>query len=82
MNFGAPVWFWALLVIPILIALFVRSEQQAARRLRDFVSERLLPNLARTVDRRRRNVRFAVQLLGILARDYGPGSTALGLYLR
>jgi Ca-activated chloride channel family protein len=66
MNFGAPGWFWALLVIPILIVLFVRSEQQAARRLRDFVSERLLPSLARTVDRRRRNVRFGIQLLGIL----------------
>jgi Ca-activated chloride channel family protein len=65
MTFGAPQWFWALLVIPFLIALFARAERRAALRLREFVSERLLPNLARTVDRRRRNLRFALVLLGL-----------------
>ena len=65
MTFGAPQWFWALLIIPFLVALFVRAERRAALRLREFVSERLLPNLARTVDRRRRNVRFALVLLGL-----------------
>ena len=65
MTFGAPNWFWVLLVIPLLVALFVRAEQRAALRLREFVSERLLPNLARTVDRRRRSVRLALVLLGL-----------------
>ncbi|MEY2490123.1 MAG: Ca-activated chloride channel [Verrucomicrobiota bacterium] len=65
MTFGAPYWFWALLIIPFLVALFVRAEQRAALRLREFVSERLLPSLARTVDRRRRSVRFALVLLGL-----------------
>jgi Ca-activated chloride channel family protein len=65
MNFGAPGWFWGLLVIPLLVALFVRAETRAAARLREFVSERLLPNLARTVDRRRRKLRFALTLLGV-----------------
>src|SRR5215831_5764671 len=63
MTFGVPQWFWALLIIPILFSLFVRGERQAGVRLRQFVSDRLLPNLARTVDRRRRNVRFALALM-------------------
>src|SRR6185503_13251718 len=57
-------WLWALLIIPFLVALFVRAERQASLRLRQFVSERLLPDLARTVDRRRRLVRLAFVLLG------------------
>jgi Ca-activated chloride channel family protein len=65
MTFGAPNWFWALLIFPFLVVLFVRAEQRATLRLREFVSERLLPNLARTVDRRRRSVRLALVLLGL-----------------
>jgi Ca-activated chloride channel homolog len=65
MTLGAPQWFWALLIIPFLVLLFVRAERQATLRLREFVSERLLPNLARTVDRRRRSLRFALVLLGL-----------------
>jgi Ca-activated chloride channel family protein len=64
MNFGAPFWFWALLAVPLLAVLFARAERRAALRLREFVSERLLPNLARTVDWRRRKLRFALVLLG------------------
>lgn len=65
MSFGATQWFWALLIIPFLVVLFVRAERRATLRLREFVSERLLPNLARTVDRRRRSLRFALVLLGL-----------------
>jgi len=65
MTFGASQWFLALLIIPFLVAIFVRAEGRAAMRLRKFVSERLLPDLARTVDRRRRNVRFALIFLGL-----------------
>ena len=65
MNFGAPAWFWALGLIPVAALLFIRAERRSAARLREFVSERLLPNLARTVDRRRRKVRFALTLLGM-----------------
>lgn len=64
-TFGAPDWFWALLAIPIAVLLFVRAEKRAALRLREFVSERLLPALARTVDRRRRKLRFGLTLLGV-----------------
>ena len=65
MTFGAAAWLWALLMIPFLVVLFVRAERGATLRLREFVSERLLPNLARTVDRRRRSLRFALVLLGL-----------------
>lgn len=65
MTFGTPLWFWALLSIPILGVLFARAERRAVLRLREFVSERLLPNLARAVDRRRRITRFVLVLCGL-----------------
>src|SRR6476660_7781574 len=65
MSFGAPDWLWALLLIPLLIALFVRSEHRGLKRLQQFVSARLLPQLAATVNRRRRIVRFGLLLLGL-----------------
>jgi Ca-activated chloride channel homolog len=65
MSFGAPQWLWGLLLIPLLIALFIRSEQRGLKRLQEFVSTRLLPQLAGTVNRPRRITRFALQLLGL-----------------
>jgi len=65
MTFGALQWLWGLLLIPLLIALFIRSEQRGLKRLQDFVSARLLPQLAGTVNRPRRILRFALQLLGL-----------------
>jgi Ca-activated chloride channel family protein len=65
MTFGAPHWLWALLLIPLLIALFIRAEHRGLRRLQEFVSARLLPQLAGTVNRPRRILRFALVLLGL-----------------
>ncbi|HXM75039.1 MAG TPA: VWA domain-containing protein, partial [Chthoniobacterales bacterium] len=65
MSFGTPEWFWALLALPVLALLFVRAEICGARRLRAFVSARLLPQLAGTVNRFRRVFRFGLQLLGL-----------------
>jgi Ca-activated chloride channel homolog len=65
MTFGAPQWLWGLLLIPLLIGLFIRSEQRGLKRLQEFVSARLLPQLAGTVNRLRRILRFAMQLLGL-----------------
>ena len=65
MTFGAPVWFWALLAIPLLALLFARAEQRAVLRLREFVSARLLPQLSTTVNRARRLVRFGFLMLGL-----------------
>ena len=65
MSFGAPEWLWGLLVIPLSIALFVRAENRGLKRLQQFVSARLLPQLAGTVNRPRRIIRFGLQLLGL-----------------
>lgn len=65
MNFGAPEWFWALLLIPLLAFLFLRAEQRRDRRLREFVSPRLLPELAGTVNRFRRALKFLLLLLAL-----------------
>src|SRR2546426_5023235 len=65
MSFGAPEWLWGLLLIPILMTFFIRAERLGLRRLQEFVSARLLPQLAGTVNRPRRVVRFALQLLGL-----------------
>src|ERR1700736_2521270 len=64
MSFGAPQWFWGLLLIPVLVAFFVYAERRGAKRLQEFASARLLPQLAGTVNRFRRVLRFALLLLG------------------
>jgi len=65
MSFGALEWFWGFLLIPVLIALFIRAEHRGLGRLQEFVSARLLPQLAGTVNRPRRVLRFGLQLLGL-----------------
>src|SRR6266516_240884 len=65
MSFGAPVWLWGLLLVPLLIALFLRAENRGLDRLQQFVSARLLSQLAGTVNRPRRIMRFGLQLLGL-----------------
>src|SRR5262249_24841692 len=65
MTFGAPEWLWGLLLVPLLVALFLHAENRGLKRLQQFVSARLLPQLAGTVNRPRRITRFALQLLGL-----------------
>src|SRR5437764_798797 len=65
MNFGAPQWFWALAVLPLLIGLYIRAERRSALQLREFVSLRLLSQLAGNVDRMRRAIRFGFILLSL-----------------
>src|SRR2546430_16506063 len=65
MNFGAPNWLWALAFLPLLVLLYVRAERRSAIKLREFVSPRLLPQLAGNVNRVRRAIRFAFVLFAI-----------------
>src|SRR5438046_10753396 len=65
MNFGAPTWLWALSILPLLVLLYARAERRSAIKLREFVSPRLLPQLAGNVDRVRRAIRFALVLLAL-----------------
>ena len=66
MSFGAPLWLWGLLVLPLLVFAFIRAEQRGARRLEQFVAPRLLPELAGTVNHFRRILKFTL-LLSVLA---------------
>ena len=63
MSFGQPIWLWGLLVLPALAFFFARAEQVGTEKLRRFVAARLLPQLAGTVNRTRRIVRFILLLL-------------------
>src|SRR6516165_2196835 len=65
MTFGAPEWLWGLWLIPLLVALFVRAERRGLRRLQEFVSARLLPQLAGTLNWPWRVIRFSLLLLGL-----------------
>src|SRR5881296_3405164 len=65
MTFGAPQWFWGLALVPVLIAMFIRAEHRGLGRLQEFVSARLLLQLAATVNRSRRVLRFALVMLGL-----------------
>src|SRR5438128_5622613 len=65
MNFGAPIWLWTLAILPLLVLLYARAERRSAIKLREFVSPRLLPQLAGNVDRVRRAIRFAFVLLAL-----------------
>src|SRR5256712_9452312 len=65
MSFGAPQWLVGLLLLPALVVLFVWAERTGAQHLRDFVSPRLLPQLAGNVNRFRRILRFGLQLLAL-----------------
>jgi Ca-activated chloride channel family protein len=65
MNFGAPNSLWALAFLPLLVLLYVRAERRSAIKLREFVSPRLLPQLAGNVNRVRRAIRFAFVLFAL-----------------
>src|SRR5881296_2283505 len=65
MTFGAPQWFWGLALVPVLIAMFIRAEHRGLGRLQEFVSARLLLQLAGTVNHPLRVLRYGLQLLGL-----------------
>jgi Ca-activated chloride channel family protein len=65
MSFGALIWLWALAILPLLVFLYARAERRSAIKLREFVSPRLLPQLAGNVDRVRRAIRFTCVLLAL-----------------
>ena len=65
LTFGTPEWLWGLIAIPLLALLYVRAERRGALRLEQFVAAKLLPDLAATVNRGRRALKFALLLLGL-----------------
>lgn len=65
MSFGASQWLWGLVVIPILILLFARAERRGTLRLREFVSPHLFAELAGSVNRVARWIKFSLLLAAI-----------------
>jgi Ca-activated chloride channel family protein len=62
---GEPRWFWALLLLPILLLLFVRAGRWRRRALLAFVGARLAPRLTAGVSPLRRRARFGILLLAL-----------------
>jgi Ca-activated chloride channel family protein len=67
MTFAHPHAFWLLAALPLLFALFLHRERQAARLLGELVAPRLQPVLAGNASRGARRLRFALLLLGLAA---------------
>jgi Ca-activated chloride channel homolog len=65
MSFGVPTWLWGLLLLPICVFLFFRAERRAALRLHEFVSPRLFSQLAGTVNRFARILKYALIVLAL-----------------
>jgi Ca-activated chloride channel family protein len=65
MTFGAPAWFWAMALIPLLIGVFVRNESLRETLLRKLVAARLLPTLAASTSAARRRWKFILAIAGL-----------------
>src|SRR5947199_10075972 len=65
MNFGAPIWLWTLASLRLLVLLYGKAERSSAMKLSEFVTPRVLPQLACTFDRVRRSICFAFVLLAL-----------------
>ena len=81
MSFGAPKWFWALPVLPLLVGFYIRAERRSAINCanlfrRDCCRNSLVMSIAAARDS------FCFRFACARARDYRIGETALGLHLR
>jgi Ca-activated chloride channel homolog len=65
MTFSQPVWFWALGLLPILLALFLRNEHVRQGLIQKFVAARLAQSLAGNVSNFKRRLRFGLMLCGL-----------------
>lgn len=65
MTFGAPLWLYALGLLPVLLALFFWNERRRAVLLRRLVAARLQPELAGSLSTRKRRLRFLLLLAGL-----------------
>lgn len=66
-SFGQPLWFTALVLIPLAIALYIFGESKARKNLSRLVAPKLTARLTQNVDRPKRALRFTLVLLGLAA---------------
>lgn len=69
MSFGAPIWFWALGLLPLFAILFFRNERRGRHLLAKLVALRLQPQLAGDLGIARRRIRFFL-FLGAIALGF------------
>ena len=67
MTFGQPLWFWALAIFPIFVAVFAQNERRREKLVRKLVAARLQDRLAGNVSVAKRRARFLLLLLGLVA---------------
>ncbi len=66
LTFGAPLWLWGLLALPLLVGLFIWSEVRADRRLRQLIrAARLRTQLTGAASAGRRRWRYGLLLAGL-----------------
>jgi len=66
LTWGAPLWLWALALLPFLVALFAWAEHRRIQLLQRLVAPRLQPLLAGNLSHGKRRLHFAL-ILGALA---------------
>ena len=66
LTWGAPLWLWALAILPFLVALFAWAEHRRIQLLQRLVAPRLQPLLAGNLSLGKRRLHFAL-ILGALA---------------
>lgn len=67
LTFGEPSWWWAALLVPILVALYLRARQLSAAAIAQVLSPRLRTLLAESIPAARRHLRFGLLALSFLA---------------
>ena len=82
MTFGAPHWFWGLLVIPFLALLFVRAEQRGAAALAGIRRPAFAPATGRNGQSLPARIAFRFCSCSGSRLHRQSGATALRLHLR
>ncbi|HEX8371189.1 MAG TPA: VWA domain-containing protein [Chthoniobacterales bacterium] len=66
-TFAEPLWFWGLLLLPLLAAFYFVAEKKSAARLAQFVAPKLRKKLMHGVHRGKRLLQFILTLLSLAA---------------
>ncbi|MBS0661155.1 MAG: VWA domain-containing protein [Verrucomicrobia bacterium] len=67
LTFGEPSWWWALLLAPVLLALYFRARRYSAAAIAQVLSPRLRTLLAESIPATRRHLRFGLLLLAFVS---------------
>ncbi|MEO7934435.1 MAG: VWA domain-containing protein [Chthoniobacterales bacterium] len=66
-TFATPLWFFALLLLPLLAVFYFLAEKRSEKRLAQLIAPKLRPVLLQGISRGKRLARFALTLLSLAA---------------